>query len=239
MNEMSNDDLDPNEIDALAATGRALISAIPMVGGIIGEIITQRLPAQRQDRIVDYIRDLNELVVQLKLSVEQIYSDPVRIDLIEEGGFQAARALSKDRISQIAMVVANGLVADDALEIRRKRLLTLLGQLDDDEVLILNAYGQSYGTGDYTHFDAINRPDHVHMGSSVQEVDANSLFDAGEAKLLRLGLLKKNYGQVARGAIPEFDTSKGDFKHHLEVSYLGRMLLRSLGKPSPYDISED
>jgi hypothetical protein len=76
------------------------------------------------------------------------------------------------------------------------------------------------------------------MQSPVSELDAEKLYDAGEQHLLRLGLLRKNYGSVGRGELPEFDARSGDFRHRVEISYLGRMLLRAIGQPSPYDLED-
>lgn len=73
------------------------------------------------------------------------------------------------------------------------------------------------------------------MGSTVEQIDAEKLFNAGREHLLRLGLLEKKYQRPARGQAPEFDPSDGDFKHRVEVSYLGRLLLRHLDMPTPFD----
>lgn len=235
MNEdIDEDSLDEDARDKLVAAGRAMASALPMVGGIIGEIVTQVVPAQRLDRIVSYLRNLNARLSALELDAEAIMRSPESIDLIEEGGFQAARATTNERVEQIATIVANGLNAEEADEVRRKRLARIFGQLDNDEILLLNAYGQSYGGG-HGGWDNINRPEPAHLQSSEAQIDAEKLFDAGREHLLRLGLLRKNYQRPTRGQSPEFDTQKGDFKHTVEVSYLGRMLLRHLDMPSPFD----
>lgn len=143
----NDDGLDDDRTDKLVAAGRAIASAVPMVGGVIGEIITQAIPAQRLDRIVTYMRSLNARLAALELDPDDILRNPESIDLIEEGGFQAARATTDERIEQIATIVANGLSAEEADDVRRKRLTRLLGQIDNDELLLLNAYGQSYGGG--------------------------------------------------------------------------------------------
>lgn len=119
--------------------------------------------------------------------------------------------------------------------IRRKRLLLLLGELDDDEINILNAYDRTYGGLDRDAFANINLPDRAHLQSPIEVVDQHQLYQAGRKHLLRLGLLKKNYGSVKKGQLPEFDAREGDFKHRVEVSYLGRMVLREIGLGSPFD----
>jgi len=238
--ENPTDGLDIHESDALAATGRALSGLIPMFGGVVGELITKVIPDQRTERIVTYVRNLNQRLEDLDERLEAILQDPENIDLIEEGGFQAARATTEERIKLIASLVANGLAADDADAIRRKRLARLLGELDNDEVTLLDAYGQSYGGGGgRDHFEKVNRPEPSHMGSSVAQIDAEKLFEAGSENLLRLGLLKKNYRNPPRGQAPNFDTRKGDYEHSVEVSYLGRLLLRFIGRPSPIDLEDN
>lgn len=232
------DDLDEAQNDALAATGRALAGLVPMFGGVIGELITKVIPNQRTERVVKYVRELNQRLETVETNIDDLLDDPENVDLIEEGGFQAARATSEKRISQIATLVANGLSAENSDLVRRKRLARLLRQIDEDELVLLNAYGQSYG-GDRSVWNAVQRPDPAHMGSSVEEIDAEQLYDAGREHLLRLGLLRKNYRKPPRGQAPTFDTRKGDYEHSMEVSYLGRLLLRYLDMPSPIDAREE
>ena len=127
--------------------------------------------------------------------------------------------------------------ADHADLVRRKRLARLLRQIDDEELVLLHAYGQSYG-GDGSVWDAVRRPNPAHLQSNIEEIDAEHLYDAGRDQLLRLGLLRKNYRKPPRGQAPTFDPRKGDYDHNLEVSYLGRLLLRYLDMPSPVDAGE-
>ena len=159
---------------------------------------------------------------------------PEKIDLIERGGFQAARATSAERISSIVEVVARGIESDAAEIIRRKRLLDLLGEIDDDEVAILTAYGRSYGGGDRNAFEAINTPAPPTMGAGRTVIEQNQLYDLGKEHLLRLGLLQRNFGNVKKGQMPEFDPKAGTFKSRIEISYLGRMLLREMGIELPF-----
>lgn len=229
------DDLDENIRDKLIALARGASGAIPYGGGFVGELLAL-IPNQRIDRVVQFIRQLSERLDALEDQQQRdILSRPDKIDFVEEGGRQAARALSNERISYITEAVFNGLTSEEADAIRRKRLLNLLGQIDDDELQILNAYGQSYGGSGEEAWDKVNRPGPAHLGSSVPEVDDEKLFEAGKANLLRLGLLQKHFPFVKRGELPEFDSHKGDFRHHLEISYLGRMLLREIGLPTPFD----
>lgn len=222
--------------DQLVAIGKGTVSLVPLLGGPLAEIIGVAIPNQRADRIATYVRGLDARIDQISDDVRaELASNFAKIDLIVEGAYQSARALSQERVEQIAEAVARGLAEDDADVIRRRRLLVLFGELDDDEVALLNAYGRSYGGADRQAFEQINRPDPVHMQSPGDAVERDRLYKVGQEHLLRLELLKRNYGSVKKGQLPEFDVRTGQFKHTVEISYLGRLLLKEIGLPTPFD----
>ena len=201
---------------------------MPVIGGPLAELITERIPRMRQDRIVEYLRQLNARLETLeKEKVEQILTDVEKIDLIESGGFLAARTTTSDRITKIAEIVFRGLREDEVDLIRRKRLLDLFGEIDDYEFLLLNAYSQPYP------LERIDRPPLTTVGSSEKEIDSAELYNLGEQKLLRLGLLRRNYDGVKTGEYPPFDVFAGDFEYRIGISYLGRMLLKEVGIDLP------
>jgi hypothetical protein len=232
-----DDDLGNDWRDRLAAAGRAVAGLVPSVGAALGEILTAIIPGQRADRIAEYLRKLDGRVGQLEAAVQRdILNSPAKIDLIEQGGFQAARALTHERIDQIVEVVTAGITQDAADVVRTGRLLVLLGELDDDEVAVLNAYGQSYANFEADAWKDVNQPERVHTGSSQEDIDKSQLYEAGRSHLLRLGLLRKDFSGVRHGQLPEFDVFKGDFKHRVQISALGRLLLRHIGCPAPFDL---
>lgn len=131
--------------------------------------------------------------------------------------------------------MARGIAEDEADVIRRRRLLVMFGELDDDEVAILNAYGRAHGGADRQAFLKINRPDRAHMQSPPDAVERDRLYDVAKNHLLRLDLLKRNFGTVKKGQLPEFDASSGQFKHTVGISYLGRLLLKEIGMATSLD----
>ena len=169
-----------------------------------------------------------------KKNVERILADVERIDLIEAGGHLAARATTSERISRITEVVFRGLCAEQTNFIRRKRLLGLLGEIDDDEISLLNAYGQSISSGASEAWDAVNRPPPAHLGSPAEDVDNEKLYELGQENLLRLGLLERKFENVKKGEYPPFDPKSGGFKSRVQISYLGKMLLKEVGIKLPY-----
>lgn len=230
-----SDQLDKNWRDNIALVTKAAASLVPIIGGPLAELITVAIPRLRQDRIVEYLRQLNARLETLeKEKVKHILADVEKIDLIESGGFLAARATTSDRITKIAEIVFRGLREDEVGLIRRKRLLDLFGEIDDDEFLLLNAYGQSYPDLGSNAWDNIDQPPPVTSGSSREEVDRAELYNLGKQNLLRLGLLRRKYDGVKRGEYPPFDLQTGEFKARIDISSLGRMLLKEAGIDLPY-----
>lgn len=228
--------LDDDYRDQLVAIGKGAASLIPLVGGPLGEIIGAAIPNQRADRIAAYIRGLDARITELAADVQAgLSANAAKLDLIVEGGYQSARAMSSERVAQITEAVARGLAEDETDVIRRRRLLILFGELDDDEVALLNAYGRVYAGADRQAFAAINRPNPVHLQSPPEDVERGRLYNLGKEHLLRLDLLQRNYGAVKKGQLPEFDAKSGQFKHTVQIASLGRMLLKEIGMPTPFD----
>lgn len=224
------DELDKTWRDRAALATKVATSLVPIVGGPLAELISEAIPRLRQDRMIEYLRQLDKKMGVLeKVFSERLSADEERIDLIETGGHLAARATTTERISHIAEIVVRGLSSDEANFIRRKRLLGLFGEIDDEEFLLLKAYGESERGSNSNAWDAIDRPPPAVFGSSREELDRAKLYEVGKENLLRLGLLERRFGQVKKGEYPEFDARSGGFKSHVGISYLGRMLLREAG----------
>ena len=54
------DELDNSWVDYTALVTKIAAGIIPIVGGPLGEVITEAIPRLRQDRVVQYLRQLNE-----------------------------------------------------------------------------------------------------------------------------------------------------------------------------------
>jgi len=229
-----SDQLDNDWRDRAALVTKVAASLVPVVGGPLAELVTEVIPRLRQDRIVEYLRELDTRMASLEREkVESFFADAERIDLIESGGRLAARATSSERISRLAEIVFRGLKTEEASMVRRKRLIGLFGEIDDDEFLLLNAFGQSYAAPASEAWEMIERPPPAVIGSPPEQLDHAALYELGIERLLRLGLLMRRFGTVKRGEYPPFDAESGGFKSHVQISYLGRMLLREAGIDLP------
>ena len=55
-----SDQLDNDWRDRAALITRISASLVPLVGGPLAELVTETIPRQRQERIVEYLRELNK-----------------------------------------------------------------------------------------------------------------------------------------------------------------------------------
>jgi hypothetical protein len=226
--------------DSLVAISKGVIGAIPYIGSILAEVVGQIIPEQRIEKLEAYSRLLADRLSSVERDeLNSRFHNPENIDLFEEGAFQAARALSEARKEYIANVVAHGIAGDEKDRLESKRLLTLLREIDDAQVITLASYLSKYSrdpTFHQTHAAILN-PVAAHMGSDQDTVDAETMQDAADQHLTRLGLLRPRFRSAKKNQLPEFDERTGMIKASgYQLTSLGRMLLRHVGLAGPEDV---
>lgn len=219
--------LNPDGTDRAAAVLRGLVSAFPFVGGAIAEIVNEVIPGQRIDRLAAYLEDLARRLEQLELpSLGPELREPGNVDLFEDGGAQAARAMTERRLRYITNAVANGIAATDRKKLQYKRLLSILGDVDDEELLLLRAY-QTRSADLFAQL----RP-----AQDKGATDDRAMWVAMHSKLRQLHLLEwkedmreidLDPGRVGR-VRPETVQIPTDAGHD-EVTDLGHLLLTAVG----------
>jgi hypothetical protein len=212
--------------DAGVALVKGAVGVIPFAGGIIGEVIGQIIPQQRMERLEVYVRYLNEQLGTLKDDqLRPRLHDPESIELFEEGAIQSARALSDERRSHIAKLVAVGITGEAKDKIEAKRLLNLLNEIDDDQIIILAGYidRNKRGTEFWEKHKSIVSPAFLTGASSKEEQDQRTISDLAHDDLIRLGLLRPKFRQFRA---PEFDRNTGTMKpESYGLTPLGKLLL--------------
>jgi hypothetical protein len=210
--------LTPTQRDEAVSAFIVGLSMIPVVGPLVAHLVGNRIPAQRLDRIADVLHRLGEKVGTLESQLlDRAWESEEFADLLEDGLAQATRALTPTRRGQIATLLKNGLSREDLDHLQKKRLLTLLGELNDAEIVILRYYGRNrYGEQDYEGF-----PDEEHDQAAVHQTYRSTLQ--------RLGLLEPVIKLPRDGSLPDIDKHTGQFKvQHYQISQLGVLLLKYL-----------
>lgn len=237
MSDTSKKDVDTepkntaSDISAMAL--RSAVGWIPFAGPILSEVITQLIPNQRQDRMADYLRRLNEKLEHLTDEIMKKNSSTIDgIDLFEEGAFQSSRATSDERREYIANLVAYGLSWDQKERAEAKRLLTLLNQLDDQQIIILASKSDRYLFDEDYHelHDHVLTPPITHFNSSKDEIADKAVYDLAVDQLFNLGLLRKQFKKPPSKGNYEFDLQTGMVKSTgKSITSLGRLVLRRIG----------
>ncbi len=230
---MSNqDDLEVNVVDDIVSIGKGIVGIVPIFGPMIGEVIGQIIPRQRIDRITEFIKILDVRLSDLEMDRDEIaekMSEEAYINLFEEGIWQAARSSSQERKEYIASLLTNGLTDEALNDIQQGVLLSLLGELNDIEILKLYQYTIKARTDEKfqdKHLVMLAGP-HAHMGSGTDIIDQNTVHQTYKEKLIRLGLLNREYKKPKRGEFPEFDEKTGMIKEKsVSLTPLGRLLLK-------------
>lgn len=220
----------------MAITLKGLIGTVPYVGSIIAEIIGELIPNQRTDRIVAFLIKLDEKVAHIEKEVlEHKLRQKENIDLFEDACFQASRALTDEKLEYIANAFANSLTQDEVAYLYKKKLMWLLGELNENEIIVLTNYSYPQYIGEPSDFyekhqDIINISTPT-FGSSDEELNEVSFKRSFRERLNQLGLIRPRYKKPRRNEFPDFDYKTGRVKSSgYEITNLGKLLVKFINK---------
>lgn len=231
--------------DILTILFKGAAGAIPIAGPLFSEIIGATIPNQRIDRIEELAECLEKKFEEISEALlQQKIKEPETVDLFEDALVQTTRALSPERVDYIASILKNSITSEELEYIESKRLLALLGELNDAEVIILISYSYTRHMGEEdpevteffdTHNDLLEEPV-IFMGSSQLEQDKNTFYHTHRIHLVNIGLLKYRYKKPKRGELPEFDEKTGTMKVvGYGITDLGRLLLKKIDRMKDQD----
>ncbi len=209
-------DLDVKKKDVVASVLKGYLGGLPVLGPIVAEMIDDLIPNQRIDRIASLLKALESKIdPEKKSEIEARMLEEKSVDLMEDGFLQSARALSKERIEHIASLLKNSLTDEDLEQSAYKRLLFLLGEINDVEVIILMAYSM-HGVEKQNFWEKhrdilIGEP--LRFPTSQEKVDQDAIHKTYRANLIRLDLLESKIQGPSQSC---------------EITSLGRLLLRSI-----------
>lgn len=230
-------EINKNKTDIAVAIGKSVIGAAPYVGPLVSEVISNLIPNQRIDRIAKFVEKLDSKVSKLEQSkISSHFQNPKFIDLLEDGFRQASRALSEERINYLASLIKNSLSKDEISHIEAKRLIGILGELIDIEIIILRSHLHHHEEDPvfFERHESVLTPPSAHLGSSEIEADKDTIFKSHRQNLVRLGLLKPRFKKVKKGSLPVFDEKTGMMKTSgHSITRLGRMLLKYIDQTEP------
>lgn len=225
------DTLKTSRADLLASGLRGVLGAVPMVGPVVAEITTSLIPNQRFDRLGKLFEALERRVCHLEKSiVRERLTTPERVDLFEDACWQAARAMSEERIEHIANLLVHGIAEEDVKVTEQKFLMSILGQLSDEEVILLVWMNMAKKDEEFerTHATVV-KPPAGHFGSTQDALDDETLYESRKEHLRALGLIRPEFRRTIKQQVPPIDELTGRLKvARYDVTRLGRLFLRSI-----------
>lgn len=172
---------------------------------IVDFLVDQALP-RREERFAAFMTDLSRRLggIEERLGEGAFGTwSAEKQALFEDGARVAIKAVGRDRIDQVAKIVAEGLAEDDAGAGRTRLLIDLIGELSDLDVIVLTSHTR-LGWDDQwkaTHAKALESPlaKRLAKDATPEEQQQHNL-DQREAliaeklqinRLIRLGLLAR------------------------------------------------
>lgn len=212
------DELSPNRRDRLVSVAKATAAAVPFVGGVISELLTETIPELRFDRAVTFIRELDEELQRLGTRLENVERNlrsEQGIDLLEEGVLQASRSVSSERKLHLARLVARSLGGEELEYEQARTLLSLYRDLTDPEIIWLLFYSMNPVLGPGPHSEWVEqhpevlKPISKEMGAPQEQHERAAMQELWKENLERFGLIRP------RGK-------------SMTITILGRMLVRRI-----------
>lgn len=220
------------KLEVTAAVVKGSLGAIPVVGSLAAEVVGMLIPNRRLDRVEQLLEELStRLGERDPEELRERFNGVEYGDLLEEGMIQAARAISEERIAHIAALLKNSLTDAELRHLQDKRLLQVLGELNDAEVVLLASYTMKarYDQQWQEQHKAVLRAPPAYIGAPQEELDQATIHDQFKSNLTRLGLLRPKVRSWKKGELPELDQNTGQPKvSHFEITPLGRLLLRRI-----------
>lgn len=226
--------LKSNTTDHLVSVAKSVLGAVPVAGSLLTELIGVIIPNQRIDRLTKYIKELDSKLSQLPTDkLISLAQNEDLIDLVEEGFTQASRAITDERRSYIASIVANGIKEDKIKFHESKYLLKLLQELNDIEIIWLRSYLVITKEGDdefRSKHENILRPASATVGSNEDTLRNAALQRSYKEHLERLDLIQPKIHVDRKTGLPQFDTTTGRPKVSFSsLTTLGKILLTQIG----------
>ncbi len=205
--------------DFIAMLSRGCSGLIPIVGPFVAEVLGAVIPNQRADRFVKFLVAFEERVKKLEIENAEVrsrFNSPEYLDIFEDGASQAVKAFSGERLKYIACILSDGLKEKELNHLKTKKMLMLLSQVTDPEIIHLQFYYLvRAGTTDvenafWRKHQALLEPKDNSFGMPVENFEDFEIQESYLSDLVNLKLLTKGTSEPP------------------SVTFLGSLFLKSI-----------
>jgi hypothetical protein len=224
-------DLDTLPRDRAIGLVKSLSSMLPGFGPLIASAFLDDIPGQRMDRFQDAIERLAAKVDDVE-AVARCTAGSPGLDILEDGMTKAVRAFSEQQRDRLMTIVAYGLADAERRRAEARRLLDVIAELDDEEIILLASHDLSLMRDpDFTmrHRAILTMPQ-LSVSAPQEAHDANTVKQLGIQRLIGLGLLvhrlrEQQIRRLGSSGVRESRTVSDG----IGITALGNLVLRRIG----------
>jgi hypothetical protein len=202
MTDKRKDDLEETGLERVTSLGMGAVGALTPVTGIMVRVLEDVMPNRWRHRVNRTLRVLDAKIEGIS---DEVIEERAKTEgfgaILEEAMFQASRATTEERLEYIANCLKNSLTSDELEDEAQLRLLRLLNQINDAEVIVLKFLAISaWEQADRRafaekHADVLHEPDDtLGMNQRGPKVEAlqrrGSFYRQYVANLASLGLIR-------------------------------------------------
>lgn len=151
--------LGSNKNDHAAIFLKNIISfAVPVVGALLGDIVANQIPNQRLDRIENYFKiyadKVEKMPAEVSEKLKEKLAEPEAVPFVEEILKQVVASRTEEKRRYLASALSRGVLVYDEDELTRQKLIDLVGQLNELEIMRLYGASLDYHRNktDYNNF---------------------------------------------------------------------------------------
>jgi len=134
--------LNPNVSDVISSLVKAGANLVPYAGPFIAEIVGNLIPNQRLDRVTKFLEILNSKIESMKdeIDILRLKTDNNLLILFEKSLICSTQTNSKEKYYYYSDFVVSCFLPNATEQMQKERILSILSELNDIEVLHLIYY---------------------------------------------------------------------------------------------------
>ena len=218
--------LSENKTDYITSVLSGVLGAVPVAGSLLSEAITQIIPNQRMDRVVNFVKELAIEFERQQTDIEELKQKFK--DKYEYGAYftNCIRYLSnevyEEKIDYYKNLCISGITGDEKNLIHCERILKILSELDFYEIQYLRYY-----------YDPRMAPTDM-MKDVFDKIGFDILFPIYTMGMKEEQLIEETYKQVTlnnleKNGLLQIKIHPRTGRKSYEITTLGRLILKKIG----------
>jgi len=231
-------DIKQNGVDYFVSCTKSTLGIVPYVGTFLGEVIGNVIPNQRMDRVCKYLEILAEKIEE-KLNQDQykeITNDKSLIMLFEKSIRFSSETDSLDKYVYYSEFIINSVKNKTVEQIQKERLLTILSELNEIEIILLISYGLSLTINQVKANEFIEKnkqiiaPEPRYLSEPFEKCYAEKFNEQYNQNLEKLGIISYDLVYDRETKIPIVDeVAKKLERRGYVLTIIGKLLFDFIG----------